>query len=325
MSPTVHAAALAVALTVSAVAGPWMLRRAAPALMRVPRLAIGLLVAGITSWVLALLALGPLLAWILTGPALLPSDSAEICQRCLAASNPWTSPSFETVIPVVTLLALPALMVTFQAVAIAVNTRHRRAATTRTARRLKARSTQTRVHGYRVRLADDPNPFALALPRRCGGIVISTGALELLTHDETEAVLAHEHAHLHQRHHLITAVVQNLTLRLRWVPLLAAAADTLGLYQEIAADDAVRHQLGTPALASALLTLGQNGDWAAHETIHGALHAVGPNRVQHLVQPGTGMAGVLSTAAASCCLAALAIFGFTVHVPYALAALTGCM
>src|SRR5690625_5606113 len=65
MSPTFHAAALAVALTVSAMAGPWMLRRASPALMRVPRLAIGLLVAGITSWVLALLALGPLLAWIL--------------------------------------------------------------------------------------------------------------------------------------------------------------------------------------------------------------------------------------------------------------------
>src|SRR5690625_5098737 len=116
MSPTFPAAALAVALTDSAMAGPRMLRWASPALMRVPRLAIGLLVAGITSWVLALLALRPLLAWILTGSALLPSNSAEICHRCLAASNPWTSPSFETVIPVVALLALPALMVTFQAV-----------------------------------------------------------------------------------------------------------------------------------------------------------------------------------------------------------------
>lgn len=325
MSPTAHAAALAVAVTVSAMAGPWMLRHAAPALMRVPRLAIGLLVAGITSWVLALLALGPLLAWILTGPALLPSDSAEICQRCLAAANPSGSPSFETVIPVVVLLALPALLVTFQAAAIVVNTRRRRSATAHTARRLKARSTHKRVHGYRVLVTDDPNPFALALPRRCGGIVLSTGALALLTHEETEAVLAHEHAHLHQRHHLITAIVQNLTLPLRWVPLLAAAADSLGLYQEIAADDAVRHRLGTPALASALLTLGQNGDRAAHDTLYGALHAVGPNRVQHLVQPGTGMAGVLSTAAASCCLTALAIFGFTVHVPYVLAALTGCV
>src|SRR5699024_11332703 len=106
MSPTVHAAALAVALTVSAVAGPWMLRRAAPALMRVPRLAIGLLVAGITSWVLALLGLGPLLAWILNGPALLPSDWAEICQRCLAASNRWIFTSYGTVMHVVTVREL---------------------------------------------------------------------------------------------------------------------------------------------------------------------------------------------------------------------------
>ncbi|UUZ43529.1 hypothetical protein LP422_10915 [Janibacter limosus] len=50
-------------------------------------------------------------------------------------------------------------------------------------------------------------------------------------------MLAHEHAHLHQRHHLITALVDSIAAYLRWVPLIRAVADALPHYPEIAADD----------------------------------------------------------------------------------------
>lgn len=174
-------------------------------------------------------------------------------------------------------------------------------------------------------LTEDKHAFALTLPRRLGGIVVSQGALDLLSPSELTAVLAHEDAHLRQRHHLISTVVSSLTRRLRWVPLIADAEDALGHYLEIAADAHARRRAGTTSLASALLTLGQHGHPLGNDfVLDGALHALGPDRVRHLVRPGTGMAGVIATGASVGCLATLVLLGTVVHVPYALAALSGC-
>lgn len=325
-APTL-AVSLIIGLTLSAITGPWVLRHAAPTLMRLPRLAIGLLTSSVLAWVLALLALGPMLAWVLSGPAVLPESAAEVCQQCLTAANPFTtSPSIETVVPVVVLLVLPTLGAAFHAFSIIIEGQRRRRGTLRTARLLRARSTPRQLYGYSVRVADDPHPFALTLPKHHGGIVISTGAVNLLAPDELAAVLAHEHAHLHQHHHLITGLVASLTCRLRWIPLIAAAEDALGHYLEIAADDTARRHVGTPALASALLTLGRSGRPHHHNgtALDGALHALGPDRIRHLIQPGTGMAGVIATTASACCLTALILLAASVHVPYAIAAVTGC-
>ncbi len=320
------AAPLILGLAVSAVAGPWALRRAAPLLMRLPRLAIGLLASGVVAWVMALLALGPMLAWGISGPAVLPVGAGQVCRQCLAAANPFTTSPVETAVPVVALLALPTAGALLHAVSIIVETRRRRRGTLRTARRLQAQSKPRQLHGRTVRVADDPHPFALTLPRRHGGIVISTGALDALFPAELAAVLAHEHAHLRQHHHLVTAIVAGLARRLRWVPLLAAAEDALGHYLEIAADDAARRQAGTPALVGALLTLGQSGHPHHHDTaLDGALHVLGPDRVRHLVQPQSGMSGVISAVATTCCLTVLTFLAVAVHVSYALAALTGCV
>lgn len=311
--------------TVAAVAGPWAMRRAAPMLMRVPRLAVGLLAGGVAAWVLALLALGPMLAWVVSGPAVLPGEAGEVCQRCLDASNPFTTGPVDTVVPVVALLALPAAGAVLHAASVAAELRRRGRATRRTARRLRARGEPRLLHGHAVLVTEDPRPFALTLPRRHGGIVVSTGTLDLLAPDELAAVLAHEEAHLRQRHHLVTAVVAALSRRLRWVPLIAAAEAALGHYLEIAADDAARRRVGTPALAGALLAIGENAGPARQgAALEGALHACGPGRVRHLVQPCSGMSGAVPAAVAVCFLAALALLGATVHVPYALVAFTGC-
>lgn len=328
MSASTLALSLIIGLVFSAFAGPWVLRHAAATLMRLPRLAVGLLTGSILAWVLALLALGPTLAWVLSGPAVLPGGAAKVCQQCLAAANPFaSSPMIDTAVPVVVLLALPAVGAVFHALSIVIETQRRRRGTLRTARQIRARSEHRHLHGYSVFVAEDPHPFALTLPQHHGGIVISTGAVDLLAPDELAAVLAHEDAHLRQHHHLITGIVASLTRRLRWVPLLAAAEDALGHYLEIAADDTARQHVGTPALASALLTLGRSGHPHHHDgaALGGVLHALGPDRVRHLVQPGTGTAGMLAAATSTCCLAALVLLAAAVHVPYAIAALTGCI
>lgn len=326
MTTGLLATPLILVLAVSTAAGPWALRRAAPLLMRLPRLAIGLLTGGVVVWVLALLALGPMLAWGVSGPTVLPAGASQVCRQCLEAANPFAASPIDTAVPAVALLALPTAVALLHAASIIAETRRRRCGTLRTARSLRARSRPRRLHGRTVLVANDPHPFALTLPRRHGGIVVSTGALDVLRPEELAAVLAHEDAHLRQHHHLITAVVAGLTRRLRWVPLIAAAEDALGHYLEIAADDAARRRAGTPALASALLTLGQSGHPHHRDAaLEGALHALGPDRIRHLVQPHSGMSGVITTAATLCCLTALTLLAAAVHVPYALAALSGCV
>lgn len=317
---------LVATLAFTALLGPRALRRAAPALVHAPRTAAALLTGGVLAWVLTALALGPLMAWTLSGPALLPEDAAEVCRRCLAAANPFAAAHVDAAVPAIVFLALPALGTVLLASAAVLETRRRRRATARTGRRLRERAEPRTVLGHRVLVIDDPRPFALTLPRRHGGVMVSTGALDALTPKELSAVLAHEHAHLRQRHHLLIAVMAALSRRLRWVPLIAAAAAAINHYLEIAADDAARRHVGTPALAGALLTLGEH----AHPDrtgvhLEGALHMLGPDRIRHLVQPRTGVSGAFPALAAAVCLAALTLLAATVHLPYLTAAVTGCV
>lgn len=313
-------------LVVSASAGPAVLRRAAPLLMRAPRTATGLLAGGVVAWVMTLLAVGPVLAWVLSGPVVLPGRAGQVCEQCLAAANPFDGRTFDTGLPVVVLLALPVAAVGLALISITVEARRRRRSTLRTAAGFRDRGQSRRLHGYDVLLVEDAHPFALSLPRRHGGIVVSTGAVHLLEVRELEAVLAHEHAHVRQRHHLITALVSGLTGRLGWIPVLSAAGDALGHYLEIAADDHARRVAGTPALASALLLLGQaGGHTPAGTRTEGALHALGPDRIGHLVQPDRGSAGMMAATASVGCLAVLTFLAASVHVPYVLAVLTGCV
>ncbi|MEV4103406.1 M56 family metallopeptidase [Nonomuraea sp. NPDC049649] len=311
---------LVAALAVSALAGPRLLRHAAPALTRLPRVAAGLLAGGTLAWVFTALALGPLLAWVVSGPALLPGHAAEVCRRCLAAANPFSGTPLYTAVPALLLLVLPALAATVLGVAVVREIRRRRRATAHTGRRLRDRGEPRTVLGHRVLVIDDPRPFALTLPRRHGGITASTGALRALAPDELAAVLAHEHAHLSQRHHLITTVMASVSRHLSWVPLIAAGQAALGHYLEIAADDAARRRAGTPALARALLTLGEH----APAPLDGALHMLGPDRIRHLVRPSTGASGVLPALAATAYLTGLVLLAGIVHVPYVVAALQGC-
>jgi hypothetical protein len=65
-------------------------------------------------------------------------------------------------------------------------------------------------------ILQDDSPEAFALPGRPGRVVVSTGMLAALSPAEREALLAHERAHLHGRHHLFRSAVA-----------LAAAANPL--------------------------------------------------------------------------------------------------
>ncbi len=108
-------------------------------------------------------------------------------------------------------------------------------------------------------VVDYPAAAAYCVPGLRSAIVISAGTLELLDADELAAVLAHERAHLRERHDLVLLPFIALLRAFRWAGIARQAYQEVGLLIEMHADDrALRHR---PAreLATALLRVGAAG------------------------------------------------------------------
>jgi hypothetical protein len=141
-------------------------------------------------------------------------------------------------------------------------------------------------------VVDYPAAAAYCVPGLRSRIVISAGALALLDQAELAAVLAHERAHLRERHDL---VVLPFTALRRAFPRSASARRAhaaVALLVEMLADDhALRHR---PAreLVTALIRVGASG---AGNVPPGALAAGGPQdsdvaaRVARLLEPAPGL------------------------------------
>src|SRR6185437_508440 len=90
-------------------------------------------------------------------------------------------------------------------------------------------------------------------------IVISAGALDLLDQAELAAVLAHERAHLRERHDLVLLPFTALLRAFRWCGVAREAHAAVALLVEMLADDrALRHR-SARELATALLRVGAAG------------------------------------------------------------------
>lgn len=318
-------ALLAAALVTTAISGPRLVRSAAPALMRVPNTAVGLLLGAGALWLLALAALSLMLTWLVNGPDVLPSGLSGVCQRCLTAASPFASAGMiDTVIPVALLIALPVAGSMLLAVTAAMRGARRHRATAAIARDIAGHAGHAIVVGREVLLTRDARPIAFSLPRRLGGIVVSRGLLAELQPDELAAVLAHEDEHVRGRHHLALAVLDAVFTPLRWIPLMSAICGAVPLYLEIAADEAAKRRGGTPALASALLKLG--GRASEERTVGGGvvLHAAGPDRIGQLVSPARIGRSIIPVITLGVATAAFALMATVVHGPYLSVVLTGC-
>jgi Zn-dependent protease with chaperone function len=142
-------------------------------------------------------------------------------------------------------------------------------------------------------VVDPPAATAYCLPGLRSAIVISAGTLALLDADELAAVLAHERAHLRERHDLVLLPFLALLRAFRWAGVTRQAYRAVGLLVEMHADDwALRHR---PAreLATALLRVGAAGGGGVPS---GALAAVVRSeecevaaRVVRLLRPAHGL------------------------------------
>jgi hypothetical protein len=101
-----------------------------------------------------------------------------------------------------------------------------------------------------VVVLDDPAPRAFAVPGRAGRIVVSSGMLAALDDQERQVLLAHERAHLAQRHHwhlglAAAAVAVN--------PLLRPCREALAFLTERCADERAGSEVGDRELAAGAL------------------------------------------------------------------------
>lgn len=97
--------------------------------------------------------------------------------------------------------------------------------------------------------------MAYCVPGRCARVVFTSEALRRLSADETDAVCAHEQAHLHWRHHWLITSVHLLVTAFPRVALFATAERRTVSLVEVHADEIAARTVGPVAVMSALLRL----------------------------------------------------------------------
>lgn len=107
-----------------------------------------------------------------------------------------------------------------------------------------------------VLVLEHAEPYAFCIGGKGHRVVVTSALLTTLAPDELRAVLAHEEAHLRQRHYVALLVCRTLfgTLSPAF-PAFKAAMPLVGLYVELSADDAARREVGARPLRAALVRL----------------------------------------------------------------------
>lgn len=342
---------LLVALAAVGVLGSRVLVAARPHLATHPRASIALIGVLGSAWIIGLVAVGPAIAWAVSGPVVVPGAAGAVCQQCLVAANPFSSQPLQAGVPSAVLLGASALVLTAITGSVLLEFLVRRPRVCRSARVEVDASPTTTIAGVPVRIVDSPSAFVFALPARCGGITVSRGTLELLDEEELRAVIAHEAVHLAHRHHLIAAFATGAAAPLRWVPHIAACRRMILELLEIDADAGALRKTSTTALVSALVKLQSEADVPPVEVrsaamrpaevqaaaFHpaGALFALGAGswqpsgdagpsaRVRSLL--GAGQRPRLwPTAGLAAFVAPVTVTGAGIHVAGAVALLSGC-
>jgi Zn-dependent protease with chaperone function len=100
---------------------------------------------------------------------------------------------------------------------------------------------------------EDSAPLAYCVPRGWNSLtVLSRGLLDRLSPDELSAVIAHERAHLEQRHDILLVAFRAWRSALPWFPIAARAAEEVDVLVELLADDGARRVVSDGTLARAI-------------------------------------------------------------------------
>jgi len=105
------------------------------------------------------------------------------------------------------------------------------------------------------RLLDAATPSAYCLPGRRSRLVLTAGAIDALEPTALAAVIAHERAHLSQRHDLVALPFTAWQAAWPFLPGARTARAAVDLLIEALADDTACACVGAPAVTQALRTV----------------------------------------------------------------------
>ena len=238
-----------------------------PLTMRVPPTAV--LVAWLATLAAVPLFVGAAVVVVAVWPHHAPGETVlETTARCLAvvvhSLTPWLG---EVVASLAVLIAAAA------AIRIGVvGQRYRRSAARVRAYHHDVMSVVARTNAEPdpIMWLDYPVPLAYSVDGD-PGFIVATEGLRSLSALEQDAVLAHERAHLHGRHHRLLRICTVLATALPRVPLFAAAAPAVATLVELAADEAGAAATSRSAMLTALRTVAERGGSAAARAASAAL------------------------------------------------------
>ncbi len=182
----------------------------------------------------------------------------------------WCAEAFGMHDPIPSWLGAPALL-------LAIVGAVRASAVVRGYRRLR------HDHSGAIEIAHHAQPFAFTLPGRGGHVVLSSGLIDMLDEAEQGVVLAHEHAHAHNRHDRYLLIAQ---VAAALVPFLRPLAGRLHFSLERCADEMAATSCGDRSFVAR--TLGKVALYSgvpAGAMSFGGLGA--PARVAALLSPPT--------------------------------------
>ena len=104
-------------------------------------------------------------------------------------------------------------------------------------------------------LIEDARPVAYCLPGRRPRIVMSDGALQLLSSRQARAVIEHERGHAHEHHGLVMLPMMGLRKLFAWVPYARLAPVEIASLLEMSADDYSARRNDSFQLAEALVLM----------------------------------------------------------------------
>jgi Zn-dependent protease with chaperone function len=156
----------------------------------------------------------------------------------------------------------------------------------------------------RIVILDSDEPAVYCLPGRRSRTVVTTAALRLLDDQQLAAVLAHERAHLTERHDLALIISQAIARAFAGLKVFRFAAGEVTRLVELRADDVAAAHTDRLSVAEALLAVVSND--AGHSLPAMALVTSGNGaaRVRRLI-PSRNPLGVLQVAAGSLAISAL--------------------
>ncbi|MBC9725038.1 M56 family metallopeptidase [Streptomyces sp. TRM68367] len=135
---------------------------------------------------------------------------------------------------------------------------------------------------YGATIVDHDTPSVYCLPGRSRRIVVTRGALDVLSAEQLRAALEHERAHIACRHHIFLAATQGFEHAFPGLPLARHAREQTALLLEMIADDRALRWYSREVLASAMCEV------AAGRAPQAAFGAGGPGaliRLRRVLNP----------------------------------------